>query len=277
MNEKIEYIPIEKILEPREEIRSYITREALDELKTSIEKYGILSPLKVRPIGDKFEIVYGHRRFIAAKELGFTHLPCIVEELDDKATLIQRIHENVMREEMNIIDQVNLVHRLYDREGMSYKEIGEVFGKSESWARDMDRLWYCDEEIKAALMAGHIKKSHAIVLMRHPDRERRIYFLKLCIENGASPKTLDLWIRDDLGVIETIREATPIQKISDLKKGAGTVKFRCATCDEMVPGDAMYVIHLCERCYRTLMETKRGLEWQDTTRGEDTSTRQSES
>ena len=277
METKVELIPIEKIEEPKEALRSFIIQENLEELAESIKEQGVLQPLIVRPSGDKYEIVAGHRRYLAAKMVGLEKLPCIVKELSDRETLVQRIHENLKREELNIIDQIELIHKLWDREGMSYKEIGEIFGKSESWARDLHRLYYCDEEIKAALAAGHIKKTHAYMLMKHPDRERRLYFLKLCIENGASPRTLDMWIRDDLGVIETLKEASPIQKITDIRKGSEQVKFRCATCDEMVPGDAMYVIHLCERCYRTLMEAKRWQQEEGITKEEDTSTKQESS
>ena len=259
---EVREIPIEEIIEPKEELRSFIVKENLEELAESIKEQGILQPLIVRPINGKYEIVAGHRRYLAAKMVGLTKLPCIVKELSDRDTLIQRIHENLKREELNIIDQINLIHKLWDREGMSYKEIGEIFGKSESWARDLHRLYYCDEEIKDALAAGHIKKTHAYMLMKHPDRERRLYFLKLCIENGASPRTLDMWIRDDLGVLHTLKEANPIQKITDIRKGAETVMFTCALCNGQAPGDSMYVVHLCPQCYQTLMEAKR---WQEST------------
>ena len=259
---EVREIEISKIEEPKEALRSYFTKEALEELKESIAREGLLQPIIVRPYNDKYEIVAGHRRFIACKELGWEKIPCIVKEMDDTETLIKRIHENIKREELNIMDQVEIVHRLREGVGFTYKDIGEIFGKSETWAREMDRLWYCDEPIKEALRAGHIKKSHAYVLMKHPDPERRYYFLKLCIENGASPHTLDLWVRDDLGILESLKLAKSVQTIADLRRGAETVLFTCAVCNGQVPGDSMYVVHLCPSCYQTLMEAKR---WQEST------------
>jgi len=261
---EVREIPIEEIIEPKEALRSYFTKEALEELKESIAREGLLQPIIVRPYNDKYEIVAGHRRFIACKELGWEKIPCIVKEMDDTETLIKRIHENIKREELNIMDQVEIVHRLREGVGFTYKDIGEIFGKSETWAREMDRLWYCDEPIKEALRAGHIKKSHAYVLMKHPDPERRYYFLKLCIENGASPHTLDLWIRDDLGILESLKLAKSVQTIADLRRGAETVLFTCAVCNGQVPGDSMYVVHLCPQCYQTLMEAKRWQQEADT-------------
>jgi len=254
---EIKQIPIDKINPPKDDLRTIIVKENLEELEDSIRQYGILSPIKVRPDGDRYEIVYGHRRFIAAQNVGLETIPCIVADIDDRETLIEKLHENLKREELNIVDQADIIHRLREREGYTYPQIAEIFGKSETWVRDVEVLHYIDPEIREAVRAGHIKRSHARVLFKHKDRERRLYFLKLCIENGASPKTLDLWIRDDLGTLESAKIAQPIQKISDVRPEVHKVMMRCAICDESVPADALYVIHVCEKCYKVLMEQKQ--------------------
>jgi len=253
---EIQNIEIEKLLEPREDIRSIIIRENLDELKESIKDVGILNPLTVVPRGDKFEIVSGHRRYLAAKELGLEKVPCIVREIDDAQILAERIHENIKREELNIVDQAELIRKLHDREGWTYERIGRLFGKSEAWAREVERVGYCSDFIKDALLAGHIKKSHALILMKHPDPERRRYFLKLCIENGASPRTLDLWVRDDIGTIQYTKEVKPVQKYEEAHPRVTNIKAPCAICDDMYSPDALYVLHVCEKCYNFLMEQK---------------------
>jgi len=254
---EVKQIPIEKIVEPKEELRSVIVKENLEELAESIRNVGILEPLIVRPDGEKFEIVAGHRRFLAAQMAELKEVPCIVKDLDDKGVLIERLHENLKREELNPVDQAALIYKLRTEGGLTNKEIAQIFGKSEGWVYDTERVHYCDPEIKEALRAGHIKKSHAWTLMKHKDRERRLYFLKLCIENGASPKTLDLWIRDDLGTLEYAKVAQPVQRITEMRPEVHKVMMRCAICDESVPADALYVIHVCEKCYKVLMEQKQ--------------------
>jgi len=199
---KVELIPIEKIEEPKEALRSYITKEGLEELKESIDREGLLQPLLVRPLEDKYEIVAGHRRFLAIKELGWTEVPCIVKEMDDTETLVKRIHENIKREDIDPVDLAELIHKLYEQGGYTFKQIGEMFGKSESWARDVERIYFCDDFIKEALRAGHIKRSHAYILMKHPDPERRYYFLSQSLKSfrafqdnkevGGSPNSAHL-------------------------------------------------------------------------------------
>ena len=253
---KVEMIPIDRLIEPKEELRSVLVKENLEELAESIKELGILEPLIVRPVEDKYEIVAGHRRFLAAQMAELKEVPCIVKELNDRQVLLERLHENLKREELNVVDQAGLIHKLWDREGLSYKQIGELFGKSESWARDLHRIHFCDDEIKDALIAGHIKKTHAYMLMKHPDKERRLYFLQLCIENGASPRTLDIWIRDDLGTLQYMKEMQPVQRITDIRPEIQKVMLSCAICNNQVPSDAMYIVHLCKDCYETLMQQK---------------------
>jgi len=120
----------------------------------------------------------------------------------------------------------------------------------------LHRIHFCDDEIKDALIAGHIKKTHAYMLMKHPDKERRLYFLQLCIENGASPRTLDIWIRDDLGTLQYMKEMQPVQRITDIRPEIQKVMMSCAICNNQVASDSMYIVHLCKDCYETLMQQK---------------------
>ena len=253
---KVEMISIEELIEPKEELRSVLVKENLEELAESIKELGILEPLIVRPIEDKYEIVAGHRRFLAAQIAELKEVPCVIKEMTDKQVLLERLHENLKREELNVVDQAALIHKLRTEGGYSHKEIAEMFGKSEGWVYDTERIHYADQEIKDALIAGHIKKSHAYMLMKHPDKERRLYFLKLCIENGASPKTLDIWIRDDLGTLQYMKKVQPVQTLSDLRPEVHKVMLSCAICNNQVPSDAMYIVHLCKDCYETLMQQK---------------------
>jgi len=126
---KVEMIPIDRLIEPKEELRSVLVKENLEELAESIKELGILEPLIVRPVEDKYEIVAGHRRFLAAQMVELKEVPCIVKELNDRQVLLERLHENLKREELNVVDQAALIHKLWDREGLSYKQIGDLFGK----------------------------------------------------------------------------------------------------------------------------------------------------
>ncbi|RLG91231.1 chromosome partitioning protein ParB, partial [Candidatus Bathyarchaeota archaeon] len=92
---KVEMISIEKLIEPKEELRSVLVKENLEELAESIKELGILEPLIVRPVEDKYEVVAGHRRLLAAKIAELKEVPCVIKEMTDKQVLLERLHENL--------------------------------------------------------------------------------------------------------------------------------------------------------------------------------------
>lgn len=264
MEEKVERIPIEKIKLPELEARQEITREGLDELKDSIERLGLLNPIIVKPVNDHYEIVAGVRRFLACQELGWKEVPCIVREMDQNKSLEAMVHENLKREDMSPVDIAILIDRLLEGGGYTYPQIAKLIGKSEVWVRQHHALIKADEEIKEALRAGLIKFSHALEIMRHPDPERRKWFLNYTIEYGASPQTLRVMIRDDMGMREAIKELQPVQKVTDAKPYLREIWMRCATCDGQELPDRMMVLHVCYDCYNLILDTKRRGLWPNT-------------
>ena len=264
---KIQNIPLNKIDLPEKEARVEITREGLDELKESLEREGLINPITVRPKGDRYEILAGVRRYLAARELGWDTIPAIVRKVSDLDALTITIHENIKREELSEIDQGILVRKLREEGGLTYAEIAKLWGKSETHVRNLDKLPDCDPEIQEALRAGLIKYTHALRIMKHPDRERRLWFLNYTINNGASPQTLEVMIKDDMGQYEAIKDVVPVQKLTDAKPHLREIRGRCAFCDAMVIVDQLMVIHLCFDCYNAFMEMRRSGQWQNTLRG----------
>ena len=116
-------IEIKAIKGAEHPIRTESDNEKMDELVQSIKEQGLIVPIKVRPIPNGFEVVYGHRRFEACKRLGFTEIECIVDGIDDNAQLIQALIENVVREDMSPIETAKAMKRLQDETGWSGSEI----------------------------------------------------------------------------------------------------------------------------------------------------------
>lgn len=85
------------------------------ELQQSIQQHGILEPLLLRPVGDRFEIVAGHRRFMAARNLGFTELPALVKKLDDSTAALVAIHENVHRNQFTPLEEARMFQWLLEK------------------------------------------------------------------------------------------------------------------------------------------------------------------
>ena len=116
-------LAISKIHGSPEPIRKTWDEEKLQELTQSIQEQGLIVPIKVRPNSDGYEIVYGHRRFEAAKRAGLVEIEAFVEGLDDTNTLVQALIENVQREDMAALDKAKAVRAIKEQTGWSNGEL----------------------------------------------------------------------------------------------------------------------------------------------------------
>ena len=116
-------IHIDKIHPSPNPIRKTWDEGKMEELAQSIKERGVIVPIKIRPNGDGYEVVYGHRRVEAARRAGLVEMPAIVEGVDDTEALIQALIENVQREDMAINDKASSIKRLVDNHGYSLREL----------------------------------------------------------------------------------------------------------------------------------------------------------
>jgi ParB family chromosome partitioning protein len=98
-------IPLNKILMPEAQPRRYFAVKAMQSLVESVKREGILVPLLVRPVGDKYELVAGERRYLAAKEASFTEVPVTIRKMSDSQAIQYALTENLQREDLNPVEQ----------------------------------------------------------------------------------------------------------------------------------------------------------------------------
>lgn len=142
-------------------VRKSLSLEKLDELKLSLQEQGQLVPVKLRPNKSGYHIVYGHRRIQAAREIGWTEIEAIVEEVGENDTVIQSLIENVVREDMPAIDIAKALAEIKERTGWTNEKIGQQFG----WSGDTveKHLQMLDYEIRTGSDLGvrHVVEAKA--------------------------------------------------------------------------------------------------------------------
>lgn len=112
-------------------VRSDWDHASLDELTRSIQKQGLLLPIKVRPAqGGGYEIVDGHRRVEACRRAGLEEVEAVVEGLDNDTSYIQALVVNEVREDLSLMDRARSYRRLHDELGLEWEEIAASLGKS---------------------------------------------------------------------------------------------------------------------------------------------------
>src|SRR5690606_6557730 len=127
--------------------RTRFADEALDELAQSIKTNGIVQPIVVRPVGDKYQIVAGERRWRAAQRAGLLRLPVVIKEVSDDKLLELALVENIQREELNPVEEARAYRKLIDTIGLTQEEVAERVGKERTLITTSLRLLKLPDDI----------------------------------------------------------------------------------------------------------------------------------
>ncbi len=125
----MELIDIDKISPNPSQPRQYFDRESIEELANSIKQFGLINPIRVRPIGNgNYQIITGERRWRALKLLKWKKIPAIVEEVDEKTQSAKSLIENIHREDLEAFEKGKHIHDLFKLYGieMSAKELAGI-------------------------------------------------------------------------------------------------------------------------------------------------------
>ena len=172
-NSIIEEIPVEKICPNPNQPRTEFDDEGIDELAASIEKQGLLQPIVVRPLGDKYEIIAGERRWQACKKLGKEAIPATVLQVDSSKSFELALIENLQRINLNPVEEARGYKELIAVTGMSQTQVAEAVSKSRVYITNALRLLELPEPVLTYLYQGSITSGHARAILSVPDDEKR--------------------------------------------------------------------------------------------------------
>lgn len=153
-------------LEPnRDQPRKQFSEEAIQALADSIQQYGMIQPILVRPLGLNYQIVAGERRWRAARMLGLDEVPVIIRDLSDEETMAIALIENLQRENLNPMEEANGYAQLMEKCSMTQDEVAKRVGKSRSAVANSLRLLKLPFGVKKMVEHGEISAGHARALL----------------------------------------------------------------------------------------------------------------
>jgi len=193
---KIQEILLDLLDEPGGVVRMEIDAEAVEDLAKNIAEVGLLQPLDVRPHGERFEIVFGHRRFKALQLLGHQKVPCIVGDRGDVGTAVARASENLRRVDLTAIEEAAIYTDLHDKHDLSYEQIGKFMGPSAGVVRRRIDLLRMPPEVQRAIHRKQISVGVAEVLWSIGDLEGISYYLGHAIDHGVTVAVARQWADD---------------------------------------------------------------------------------
>lgn len=171
--EEIMYIPVEKILPNPHQPRMSFPPESLEELASSIKEQGILQPILVRKLGDRYQLIVGERRYKAAIKAGNTSIPAIIKDYSPEKSLEVSLIENLQREDLNPLEKALAYKKLKEQFNYTQEELAKRLGKSRPDVANTLRLFNLSKNIQEGLLKKEITESHARALLSIEDENLR--------------------------------------------------------------------------------------------------------
>lgn len=145
--------------------REAFSEPAIEELAASIREKGLLQPLLVRPIGNRYQLIAGERRFRASKRAGLARVPVTIRRTGDDEMLELALIENLQREDLNPIEEALAYQRLSDEFRLTHDEIAQRVGKSRPAIANSLRLLQLPPSLRDQLVSGALSAGHARSLL----------------------------------------------------------------------------------------------------------------
>lgn len=252
-------------MDPANPMRSEVDRDAVFELSESIKKHGLINPITVRPfcrqvtldgsthnyekvcVRDKhiiaYEVVAGHRRFMACKLAGLNELPCVVRELSDDESWSVMAHENLERQDIDPVDEALFLGRIIGEDELKIKEVSESLNRSPQWVASRLEILSYPDYFLLPIKKGEVRLGVARILAKIEDDYWRKHFFESSIRNGMSiPQAEYAFAQWNMGIL-----ASPVDVDLD---GAPQATY--------TPKPASAI---CSACRREAVEPNMQLVW----------------
>ena len=182
-------VPIENISANPRQPRSNFDEEGIKELSTSIKNHGIIQPIIVTldpSQSDRYILVAGERRLIAAQKAGLQSIPIIIREVTDRERLEIALIENLQRSDLNPLEEAEAYRQLIEDFNLTHEEIAMRVAKSRAEVTNTLRLLGLAPRVQDALIEGSISKGHARAIVSLPNWQAQSAVLRSVIEKDLN-------------------------------------------------------------------------------------------
>ena len=199
--------------------RSTFDEDELANLAASIREVGVLQPVAVTRMGERYQLIAGERRVRAARRAGLTEIPAVIRTVDDQASLTQALIENVQREDLSPLEEAAAYHQLLEEHGLTHDEIGTRVGKSRAAITNSLRLLSLPAPLQGMLERRELSAGHARALLGIEDRKYAEHVAKRAVEEGWSVRQVEEAARarkdleEESAAAPRVREVRPVEII----------------------------------------------------------------
>jgi ParB family transcriptional regulator, chromosome partitioning protein len=171
--------------------RTRFREEALDELARSIQSSGIIQPLVLRQVGNRYQLIAGERRWRAAQRAGLTAVSAIIRQVPDELALEMTLVENIQREDLNAIEQARAFERLMDEFHTTQETVAERTGKDRATVANAIRLLKLEPTIQDWIEEGKLSAGHGRALLAVTDSQMRMRYAQRAARGGLTVRQIE--------------------------------------------------------------------------------------
>lgn len=207
--EQVLTIDVNLIKPNKKQPRKNFDDEKLMELANSIKEHGIIQPIVVKEEDNIYTIIAGERRWRAAKQLNLKEVPVIIKDLTEREIVEVSLIENIIRENLNPIEEAMAYKRLLKEFSLTQEEISKQVSKSRSAIANALRLLNLDERIQGYLIEGVISEGHGRAILGLENKEEQYIIAQKVIDENLNVRQTESLVKN-YGRHQEIKE--PIRK-----------------------------------------------------------------
>jgi len=187
----VQQVPIEQVHKSPWQPRHIISAESLEDLTRSVRERGVIQPLLVRRVEDRYELIAGERRLRAAQAAELRQVPVIVMDVPDREALELALIENLQREDLNLIEEAEGYRALSDKFEMTQEQIAQRVGKARATVANALRLLELSDPVKQLLAENRLSAGHAKVLLGLGIPHEQELLAARCVKEDLSVRALE--------------------------------------------------------------------------------------
>jgi len=230
----IEVSPIDKILEPSEQVRSSIDEEELEALAHSIRLVGQLEPIKVKKEGKKYRIIDGHMRYLSLKMNGSQTIAAIIKAPTKEAEASLRVHSNIFRVAQDPLGEGEYYQQKMAEWRINSQELAKRLKLPPSRVKERLSLLNYPDDVKEAIRQKQITLAVARELSRLENELLRKDFLRRAIYDGVSASRMKIWVEKYINIPPT-QPPPPKEEIEEeIKEMEEYYQTPCEICNKKV-------------------------------------------
>jgi len=252
--DKITAVDLSKIDEPRTIDRMEIDQGLVAELAESISEVGLLQPILLRIDGDRYEIIAGHRRYLAHKRLELKTINAIVREMSDQDAAILRATENLARVDLTPIEEASIFKNLLENLGMRVDQIAKKVGKSAGLVKRRMDLLKMPPQLQEAVHNKRISISVAEEFWPITDMSTLDYYLSFALDGGCTRDVARAWCKDWRDTVRRSESASGEGGQVFAPSEPRPVYVTCDLCTGPMEIGQEVVLRVCNNCFKIIKD-----------------------